>query len=268
MIRQPLSQKWNISLGAFSLFFLLLCYTFLSYRQHKENPDDTTIPTWSQMAKGTVKIFEVNERSQDRWILEDAKATTLRFFLGLGLGVALAIIFGVHMGCFSCVESVLVPPLSVLAKIPPTAALAVFFVLVGTETKMFVAMVAFGIFPALAISVYLAAKDVPEELLHKSYTIGATHLEVTWSIIFRHILPKIIDAVRLQIGPALVYLIAAEMVCADIGFGYRIRLQSRLLNMHIVYPYLAVLAGFGFFMDYALRFLQKAACPWYKEGKV
>ncbi len=47
----------------------------------------------------------------------------------------------------------------------------------------------------------------------------------------------------------MVYLIAAEMVVGDVGFGYRIRLQSKLLNMSVVYPYLAMLAAFGFGMD-------------------
>jgi NitT/TauT family transport system permease protein len=71
--------------------------------------------------------------------------------------------------------------------------------------------------------------------------------------------------VRLVIGPAMVFLIAAEMLVGDVGFGYRIRLQSKLLNMGVVYPYLAVLAGFGFGMDSGLRWLQKKWCPWYES---
>ena len=74
---------------------------------------------------------------------------------------------------------------------------------------------------------------------------------------------RLLDAVRLQIGPAMVYLIAAEMVVADFGFGYRIRLQSKLLNMGVVYPYLVILAVFGFTMDFLLTKLQQVLCPWY-----
>ena len=84
-----------------------------------------------------------------------------------------------------------------------------------------------------------------------------------WTIIFRQVFPKLIDALRLVIGPAMVYLIAAEMVVGDVGFGYRIRLQSKLLNMSVVYPYLALLAAFGFGMDHALKLLQRKLCPWY-----
>ena len=143
------------------------------------------------------------------------------------------------------------------------SALAVFFVLVGTDTNMFVAMIGFGILPTLSQSIYLSVKEVHEELLYKAYTLGASQLELIWNVILKQIFPKIIDAVRLQIGPAMVYLIAAEMVVGDVGFGYRIRLQSRLLNMNVVYPYLGLLAAFGFTMDYLLRVTQKVCFAWY-----
>jgi NitT/TauT family transport system permease protein len=267
MIRRPIKRSTTIILGVLSLLLLLGSYTWMAHRQHRKNPDDTTIPTWTQIGKGVAQIFEVNKRSGERWIVVDTKATAQRYFLGIGIGAGCALFVGLAMGCFSQVEAFLQPPLSLLAQIPPTAALAVFFVLAGTGQKMYLYMIGFGILPALAQTVYLAVKDFPEELLHKSYTLGASHLEVIGSIILRQVLPRLIDALRLAIGPALVYLIAAEMVVGDVGFGYRIRLQSKLLNMSVVYPYLAFLAAFGFTMDFLLRRLQCKLCPWYLQGR-
>lgn len=263
MIRRPIQRSTAIWLGISSLLVLLGSYTWLAHRQHQKNPDDTTIPTWSQLKQGVIQMCEVNKRSGERWVVVDAKATASRFFQGLALGAGLAVVLGLLMGCFAPVEAFFQPPLSLLAQIPPTAALAVFFVLVGTGREMYVAMIAFGVLPALAQTVYLAVKEFPDELQYKSYTLGATHAEVIGSIILLQVLPKLIDALRLVIGPAMVYLIAAEMVVGDVGFGYRIRLQSKLLNMSVVYPYLALLAGFGFGMGYALRWLQQKLCPWY-----
>ncbi len=267
MIRRPIKRPTAIILGVASLLLLLGTYTWLSHRQHQTNPDDTTIPTWSQLGKGVVQACEINKRSGERWLVVDAKATGLRYFLGLGLGAVSALLMGMAMGCFTPVEAFLRPPLSLLAQVPPTAALAVFFVLVGTGQSMYVTMIAFGVLPALAQTVYLAVKDFPVELQYKSYTLGASNMEVIFSIMFRQVLPRLTDALRLVIGPALVYLIAAEMVVGDVGFGYRIRLQSKLLNMSVVYPYLALLAAFGFTMDFLLRRLQAKLCPWYVQGQ-
>lgn len=267
MIRRPIKHTTSVLLGVLSLALLLGGYTWLAHRQHKQNPDDTTIPTWKQIAKGVVTAVEVNPRSRDRWLVEDAKASGFRLFVGLALGIAGALVLGMLMGCFASIEAFLQPPLSLLAKVPPTAALAVFFVLVGTGTNMYISMIAFGILPTLAITVYLAVKEFPEELQHKAYTLGASHAEIICTIILRYVFPKLIDALRLVIGPAMVFLIAAEMLVGDVGFGYRIRLQSKLLNMSVVYPYLALLAAFGFAMDHALTLLQRKVCPWYEGAR-
>ena len=266
MIRQPISQKATLLLGLLSLALILGAYTWLAHRQKLENPDDTTIPTWRQMGHGVVSAVEVNARSGERWLVQDAKATGGRLFTGLGLGVAGAVVLGMLMGCFTPIEALCYPPLSLLAKVPPTAALAVFFVVAGTGESMFVSMIAVGILPTLAMTVFLAVKEFPPELQFKAYTLGASHLEVIVSVLFRYVLPKLIDAVRLSIGPAMVFLIAAEMLVGDVGFGYRIRLQSKLLNMSVVYPYLACLAAFGYSMDFGLHRLRGFLSPWY-EGR-
>lgn len=263
-----MTPPYRIALGIAAIFVLIGAYTYISHRQHVINPEDKTIPNWSQLKEGLAKIVEVNRRSEERWLVVDAQATGKRLFLGLGCGVVSALFLGMLMGCLAPVEAFFYPPLALLAKLPPTAMLAVFFVLVGTETKMYVAMIAFGVLPTLAQTVYLAVKEVPDESRYKAYTLGASHLEVIWNVVFRMVLPRLIDSIRLQIGPAMVYLIAAEMVVGDVGFGYRIRLQSKLLNMDVVYPYLAILAVFGFTMDSTLLRLQRWASPWYaKEGR-
>ena len=264
MIRRPISRSWVVMLGVLSVLILLAGYTFVSHRQHQINPEDTTIPNWSQLSEGVKKFTQIN-RKGERWIVEDSIATGRRFFYGIGLGLVCGFLTGVLMGCFSPVEAFLQPPIALLAKVPQTAALAVYFVAFGTGMSMYVAMISLGIIPALAVTVYLAIKDLPSEMIDKAYTLGASHFEVVLEVILKQVLPKFIDAVRLAIGPAIVFLIAAEMVVGDVGFGYRIRLQFKLTNMNVVYPYLVMLASFGFALDYGLRSLQAKFCPWYQR---
>ena len=266
MIRTPLAQRTQLVLGVVSVGMLLAAYTWLSYSQHQANPGDTTIPSWPQLWEGCKEMVSVNERSGERWLVVDTLATGKRLLLGLSISVIGGVLLGVYMGSISWLRALAAPQLSFLSKVVPTAALAVFFVMVGTDLKMFVTMIVFGVLPALALSVHLAVKEVPEELIHKAYTLGATHTEVIWNVVFPTILPKVIDLIRLSIGPAMVYLLAAELLVSDVGFGYRIRLLSRRLDMNVVYPYLVLLAGFGFTMDSGLRMFRGWLCPWYEEG--
>lgn len=266
MFRRELALHWKIVLGAVSICVLIACYSYMSHRQKQINPDDKTIPSWSELWDGTAKSFEVNPRANERWVVVDSAATLKRLALGMFYGVAGSLLLGFLMGLVPAVEAFLFPPLSLLAKIPATGMMAVFFVLVGTDTKMFVSMIAFGVLPTLTQTVYLGVREVPDELRYKAYTLGASHMEVIWNVVFRHVLPKLLDSIRLQIGPAMVFLIAAEWIAADQGFGYRIRLEQKKLNMAVVYPYLAMLAAFGFALDYLMRWVRSTCSPWY-EGR-
>lgn len=262
-IRKTLSKRDALILRILSLVILISIYLFLSYRQHVINPDDSTMPTISQLGKGLQDIFKADEFTEERWIVVDAKATLSRFFLGLAVTVVLSIGWGILTGCFKIWRESSILPLVFFSFIPPTAAMPVFFVIMGTDMAMYVALIVFGTFPILARAICLSVDEIDEEFIFKSQTLGASKLEVIYNAIFKQILPKIIDNVRLQIGIAVILLIAAEMMCGDEGFGYRIRIHYKLANMSVLYPYCAFLAGFGFFLDAAIRKINSCLCPWY-----
>ena len=262
MIRSPIHERYKIAATFASIAVVIAIYTVMCCWQKNVNPKDTTIPNVAQFVDGTQKLFK------EDWLWEDLKATFGRHILGMAVGVVLSVVIGMAMGCFPLVERFFVIPISFMAKIPPTAMIAVYFVLFGTEMKMFVAMIALGILPTLAQAIYEAAlNDVGEDEIFKAYTLGASNIEVIYNIVFQTILPRVIENVRLQVGPAMVFLIAAEWMMADVGFGYRLRIQSRLLNMNIVYEYLLILGATGYFMDWMLSSLRTRLCPWFGEGQ-
>lgn len=229
---------------------------------------DRTVPTWSQLYRdGLLRVLQPQGLSRNEyWLWTDAKASFMRLFAGLALGVILSVVVGLAMGCYPVVEALLLPPLAFLAQIPPTAMLAVFFVLVGTQFPMFVTMIAVGTLPILSQAIYQSSKkDVPDELIYKADTLGASQLELIVSIILSQIRPRLIDAVRLQIGPAMVLLVAAEWMVAGEGFGYRLRLFFQRTDMTVVFVYLFLLGVFGFVIDRALIELRRRWCPWFGE---
>jgi NitT/TauT family transport system permease protein len=229
---------------------------------------DRTVPTLSSLYHdGLLRVLKPQGlRKDEYWLWEDTIATFKRLIAGMALGVLLSVALGILMGAYTPVEAFFVPPLSFLAKIPPTAMLAVFFVLVGTTFKMYVTMIAFGTLPTLAQTVYQSArKDVPASLVFKAYTLGASHAELIWNVIYKQILPRLIDAVRLQIGPAMVLLVAAEWMVAGEGFGYRLRLFYQRTDMTVVYFYLLLLGWAGLVVDYALIWFRRWLCPWFGE---
>lgn len=264
MIRKPISRHTEVFFMTLSAVIIVCGYAYLSHRQHIINPLDTTIPNLEQFSQGWQKLF--SDFSWDNWLLKDSMATGGRLLLGVMVGVVLSFFIGIGMGVYAPMEFFFKMPVSFLGKIPATAMLAVYFVLFGTESKMYAAMIAGGIAPALAMSIFGAVRaDVSDNAIYKAYTLGASNFEVIWEVVVKQILPRIIDSIRLCIGPALVFLIAAEWSTADVGFGYRLRIQSRLLNMNIVYSYLIFLGLFGFVVDWVIVKIRQRWCPWFDK---
>lgn len=261
MIRKPISRKATIAYMIGAVILIALGYSWMCYRQKSFNPNDTTMPDLYQFIKG-IQIAVTPNVNGDILLVDDLFATYKRHFIGVSVGVIMSLIVGIAMGCWPAVEAVFRLPIAFLAKIPPTAMIAVYFILFGTDLEMFVAMIGFGIFPALAQSVYLNVREVSDDAIYKAYTLGASTTELIWNVIFPQILPRFIEAIRMATGPAMVFLIAAEWMVSDVGVGYRLRIQSRLLNMNVVYVYLIVLCLTTYIIDWSLKLFKSKICPW------
>jgi NitT/TauT family transport system permease protein len=286
MLRKPLSRRAHVALGVASFVTLGALYTLLSAAVHAEQPNNKTIPTWWQLydegirpafipRAETLQFADWDEAEKKVvwgeksvvypplvWV--DGQATLGRLFAALGLAALVAVPLGLLMGCYQIVEGYFLPPLMFLAKIAPTAMIAVFMTVTTTVFQFYVAIIIFGLIPTLAQAVFHAAKeDVPEELLFKASTLGATQIECIWDVIFKYILPKVMEAVRLQVGPAIVYLMAAEWARGEVGFGCRMRLLQKSLDMSIIYTYLITLGVFGLLIDRLFIWVQRKLCPWY-----
>ena len=248
-----------------SIATVIGAYAWLCHRQKESNPKDTTIPSYAQLAEGWETI---NERQLDGSIMlrDDLYATSGRYLAGMALGCSLALLVGMGMGCSNHVGACFNWPISFFAAIPATAMVSVYMVLFQDQESRLVAIVSLGVFPNLAKAISLAAqKDVPHHAVYKAYTLGASHFEVIYYVVFKQILPRVIDAVRLALGPGIVFLIASEALFCDVGFGYRLRIQSRNLNINIVFIYLAVLGVTFILADLLMRIKRRWLCPWFED---
>jgi NitT/TauT family transport system permease protein len=297
MIGKPISKQTSLLCAALCVAVLVAAYSALATSQHRKNPDDRTIPTWRQLWSGLVFLCEqptqqadddagdllaaalqgagINEspeRRQKGWLegrilWEASKASLGRLCGGLSLGLAGGIVMGILMGCFHKVDAALSPVLYFASRIIATAAMPIFFKLAGIELQMYIAMIAFGSMPIVTLTVSQYVREFPEELRFKAYTLGASHSEVITTAIFPCVLPRILDLAILTIGPALVYLIAAEQIVAGEGFGYRIRVLTKATRFEVVYPLIIILTVYAGMMTWGLRKLRRKLCPWYEAMK-
>jgi NitT/TauT family transport system permease protein len=125
-----------------------------------------------------------------------------------------------------------------------------------------IALIAFGIAPTLVLGVSLVARAVPKNTIVKAYSLGASTLDVVTRAVLPQILPQVIDMIRLAVGPAWIYLIAAEYINASEGIGHGIVLSQRMVRIDHILVYAIWLAILGAAIDAGFHLVSRAVAPW------
>jgi NitT/TauT family transport system permease protein len=99
-------------------------------------------------------------------------------------------------------------------------------------------------------------------MIVKAETLSASTWLIGLRVVLPQVMPRLLDSLRLQLGPAFLFLIAAEAISAEAGLGYRIFLVRRYLSMDIIFPYVIWITLLAVMMDLGLRLLRRRVYPW------
>ena len=119
-----------------------------------------------------------------------------------------------------------------------------------------------GIAPYLTRDLSFRVAELPEELLIKAQTMGASTWQMALRVVLPQLLPRLLSGLRLSLGPAWLFLIAAEAIASTEGLGYRIFLVRRFLAMDVILPYVAWITLLAFLMDRLLAWASRRLFPW------
>jgi NitT/TauT family transport system permease protein len=165
------------------------------------------------------------------------------------------------------VRAALAPFVATVAMIPPLAILPILFIVVGLGETAKITLMTIGIAPCIVRDLALRASELPAEQLIKAQTLGASSWQLVTRVILPQMWPRLIDAVRLTLGSAWLYLIAAEAIASTEGLGFRIFLVRRYLAMDVILPYVIWITLLAFTMDWGLKLLRSRAFPWAEASR-
>jgi len=262
-VNRQVRRNDSILLGALPILLLLLIYLLVAAQRHAANPMDKILPLPGGMAQGMAALlFQPDQLSGQFVFWADTLASLQRLGLGLGIATATALIVGLLLGVLPPVRATFGPLVTGIAVIPPIALLPILFIALGLGETSKVALIVIGITPVMVRDIANYVSELPREQIVKALTLGASSWQIMIRVALPQVMPRLIHAVRLSLGPAWVFLISAEAIASDIGLGYRIFLVRRYLSMDVIIPYVAWIALLAILMDVALAALSRRAFPW------
>lgn len=255
-------------LGAAPFLALLVFYLVASDLRLAENPNDKVLPALGSFAEAIHRYaVEPDARSGEVLLWLDTQASLTRLGLALVLGAGLGLVFGIATGALPYLRAGFAPFIAALSLIPPLAILPILFIVFGMGEVSKVALILFGTAPFIMRDLAMRVAELPGEQIIKAQTLGASSWTLILRVVLPQLLPRLLDTLRLSLGSAWLFLIAAEAIAADEGLGYRIFLVRRYMAMDIILPYVAWITILAFLLDATLRRATRALFPWYQTGK-
>jgi ABC-type nitrate/sulfonate/bicarbonate transport system permease component len=154
------------------------------------------------------------------------------------------------------------PIVDLFRPIPPLAFLPIFIIWFGLGELSKVLMIAFSSFFVVYLNVFQGVRFVDPVLTRAALTLGATRRQVFLTISLPAALPEIFTGLRLGLGMSFFVLVAAELIAADSGMGFRIqeaRFQFRMDRMFFGAVEIGVI---GFILFAAMRRLENRLLDW------
>ncbi len=267
--------SWLLFLAGIGLYF------YTAQRRHRDNPDDPVVPTLAQLAVGIYQAAmnpdadeeqpadaagqSAFERFRNGMLWKDTVASGRRFFCGLAL-LFPAVLLGLHMGIFPYFGTFFLRFILFFDKIIALSVLPILFIAFGIDELSKVMLIVIGVTPTIILDTFNLTRSVPGEQLVKGFTLGASDFDVAYRVVLKQIWPRVLNSIRLNLKPLMLFLFAGEMIASTDGLAYRIALLRRHMGMNIIIPYVLWVALLLFLVDMTMRLLNRKLHPWFREA--
>jgi NitT/TauT family transport system permease protein len=257
----------------------IVAYFYVSAQRHRDNPDDRVMPTIAQMVQAfhdaAVKPAEEDEAQDDAprtlfaqvrasMLWKDTTATSRRFIISVVL-LFPAVLIGLHMAMFPYIGAFFLRFFQFFDKIVALSLLPIIFIAFGIDELSKVMLIVIGVTPTIILDTFNLTKGVPIEQVVKAFTLGAGDFAISYRIVFKQILPRVLNSIRLNLKAVMLFLFAGEMIASTDGLAYRIALLRRHMGMDTIIPYVLWVALLLFLVDLGMNLLNRKLHPWFRE---
>ncbi len=211
-------------------------------------PGSVAVQGWRLLADGTLE--------------QDALASVRRVLIGFALGSALAVPLGFLMGWYPWARGLFEPYVQFFRAVPPLALipLAVVLMGIGETPKIFVIFLA--AFLSCVVAAFQGVVDVDRTLIDAARVLGAGDWEIFRRVVVPAASPFILVGMRIGLGSAWGTLVAAELIAAQQGLGFRMQQAELYYDLPTIFVSLITIGTLGLLMDRLLQRVERRITRW------
>ena len=193
---------------------------------------------------------------------KDVWMSTQRVFLGVTLGILVAVPVGFVLGWYRHVRVFADPLLNFFRALPPIALIPLVIVYFGIGEGAKVVILFYASFFAGVIVMYEGIAQISPIYVRVARTLGANDAEIFAKVIVPLTVPHILTALRVALGVAWATLVASELIAAQQGLGSLIQNAASFFQLDIIYVGIICIGFIALAMDAGLRAVSRRLVAW------
>jgi NitT/TauT family transport system permease protein len=209
---------------------------------------------------------EVVEKAVQMWnagiLQQDILASLARVLTGFLLGSAVAIPVGFLMGWYTIGRGLFEPWIQFFRTIPPLALLPLVLVLLGIGEVPKVTVIFLAAFLACVISTYQGVVNVDRTLINAARVLGAKDGAIFLRVVVPASTPFILVGMRVGLGSSWATLVAAELLAAPAGLGFRMQQAQLYYDLATIFVGIVMIGILGLVMDRLLLLAETKLTGW------
>jgi len=183
--------------------------------------------------------------------------SVLRVLVGFVGAVLIGVPIGLLMGRVEFVFNALDPLLQFGRPIPPLAYIPMLIVWFGIGELPKVLLILVGTLPVIIINTILGVRTTLPQRVRVAQCLRATRFQIFLYVIFPSALPAIFTAMKVGIGFAWTYLVAAELLAADSGLGWLVWQAGQQIQVVVIIQGIIIIGILGYAMELGIRALER-----------
>jgi NitT/TauT family transport system permease protein len=195
-------------------------------------------------------------------IINDVAASLRRVLIGFALGTTAAIPVGFLMGWYWIARGLIEPYVQFFRTVPPLAIIPLAIVLLGIGEEPKILVIFLGAFFASVIATFQGVVNVDKTLINAATVLGAKDGSIFFRVVVPSSAPFILVGMRLGLGSSWATLVAAELIAAQEGIGFRMQQAQLYYQLDTIFVGLLLIGFLGLAMDRILLRIELRLTSW------
>jgi NitT/TauT family transport system permease protein len=195
-------------------------------------------------------------------IIVDIGASLRRVLIGFVLGTTIAIPVGFLMGWYWIARGLIEPYVQFFRTVPPLAIIPLAIVLLGIGEEPKIMVISLAAFFACVIATFQGVVNVDKTLINAATVLGAKDRSIFFRVVVPSSAPFILVGMRLGLGSSWATLVAAELIAAQQGLGFRMQQAQLYYQLDTIFVGLLLIGFLGLAMDRILLLAELRLTSW------